>query len=452
MSYAKFKFSTLALLVAGLVAAITIAVQPAQADEPDDDAQTRHQFDLTAHWSEAEGAALLSWHPLPDAHSYWIQLTDTTEDRLRWLPAVLPDAGRERYIHRIDSLNEAADYAFQIIARRKDATHYRDNWSNPSALIRLENRATSLSATGPMPVCDRTPEVVAELIRQTGKSRCSEVTAGDLAQVTLVDLRQKEVTALKPGDFNDLPKLTKLVLSQNRISELHPDLFQNLPNLHNIRINDNQLTEIDPLTFRNLPNMRVISAQNNQLSNINVNLFSDLPDLVYLSLCYNKLTALEPETFADLTNLQTLWICQNPDLDQIPSDLFRNNTKLTDLEISGNNIADFHPDTFQNNSELEWLAIDGNPLTALDYRWFNNLSKLSVMDLNGNLLTDLHPIVRERLNRLTRIYISTSPEEYKETRSLANKLNTPIKYVYSSKKMRWDDINSMSGRGWSRPK
>ncbi len=463
MSYAKFRLPVLALFVAGLFATITIATQPAQADGP-----PSHQFDLTAHWSEAESAALLSWHPLPDAHSYWIHQTDNTENGRRWLPIVGNDQGKERYIHRIGGLDEATEYTFQVIARRKDAAHYRDNWSNPSELIRLPSRTAPLSAaaapeprTKPMPVCDRTPEVVAELIRQTEKSHCSEVTAAALARVALVNLNEKNVTTLKPGDFDSLPQLTELVLSKNKIGELHPDLFQNLPELtelwlHTNQINElhpdlfqnlpklsilylghNQLTEIEPGTFRNLPRLKILWIQDNPLASIDPRLFNNLPKLQSLSLCGNKLTALEPGTFADLTGLRVLSLCQNPGLTQLPTGLFPKNAELRILDISDNNIAEIHPDVFADIPTLLNLSTSGNPLTALDYQWFDNLPNLKIIDIDENLLNNLHPLVRERLHRLRMISIYASLEKYEETVSKARKLNVRDKYVYTDRTTTW---------------
>ncbi len=470
MSYAKFILPVLALFVAGLFAAISITAQPAQADGPDHDARPRHEFSLTARWNEAAGAALLSWQPLPDAHSYWIQLTDNTENRPRWLPQIVPDQGKERYIHRVSGLSEKTDYAFQVIARRKNTVRYRDNWSNPSELIRLTSRAASLSAvlptpkprTGPMPVCDRTPEVVAELIRQTGKSRCSEVTTGDLALVALVDLHLREVPALKPGDFDSLPNLTELILSKNEISELHPDLFQNLPNLtqlwlHTNRISElhpdlfqnlpelsilylghNHLTEIEPGTFRNLPRLKRLWIQDNQLASIDPNLFNNLPKLQYLALCGNKLTVLEPGTFAELTGLRVLDLCQNPGLTQLPPGLFPKNAELRILGIRDNNIANIRPDAFENLPALHSLAISGNPLTTLDYQWFNNLPKLTSLDIDENLLSDLHPFAKEQLNRLRSIDIHSSLENLDKNIDRARKLNAQTKFVYTSRERIWD--------------
>ncbi len=483
MSYAKFTLSVLALFVAGFFATISAAALPTFADGPDHEALPRHQFDLTAHWDEANGAVQLSWQPLLDAHSYWIHLTDNTENRLRWLPDAIPGGGEERYIYPVNGLNEEADYTFQIIARRKNAAHYQNNWSNPSALIRLPNRAAWLSAvlptpkprTGPIPVCDRTPEVVAELIRQTDKSRCSEVTAGDLAQVTLLVLQQKEVTALKPGDFNDLPNLSRLILSENRISELHPDLFQNLPNLtqlwlHTNRISElhpdtfqnlpelsilylghNQLTEIEPGTFRNLPRLKRLWIQDNQLASIDPNLFNDLASLQYLVLCGNKLTALEPGTFAGLTGLRVLDLCQNPGLTRLPPDLFPAQTRLGILDLRDNGIAEIRPDAFENLPSLHTLQVSGNPLATLNHQWFDHLPKLNNIGIDENRLNDLHPLVRERLHRLRAIYIYASLENYDETVSRAHKLNARYKFVYTSRNITWKHYDGTGFTGWSSP-
>ena len=442
MSYAKFTLPLLALIFA----TISIAALPAQADGPGDDAQPRHEFSLTARWSETAGAALLSWKPLPGAHSYWIHLTDNTENGRRWLPAVRPDAGKERYIHRIDSLNEAADYTFQVIARRKNAAHYRDNWSNPSELIRLPSRAAPLSATlqtseprtKPMPVCDRTPKVVAELIRQTGKSRCSEVTTGDLSQVTLVDLHKKEVTALKPGDFDNLPNLTQLWLHENQISELHPDTFQNLPNLYNLYLGHNQLTAIEPGTFRNLPRLNRLWIQDNPLASINPNLFNDLAKLRYLILCGNRLTALEPGTFANLTGLRVLDLCQNPGLTKLPPGLFPAQADLRILDLRDNGIDEIHPNVLADLPSLHTLQTSGNPLTTLDHRWFDHLPKLNSIDIDENLLSNLHPFAKERLNRLDDIDIYSSLENLDENIDRARKLNARSKFVYISRETIWN--------------
>ena len=94
-------------------------------------------------------------------------------------------------------------------------------------------------------VCDRTPEVRDVLVWHASANdpmvtHCSHVGDDDLAGITgALQLSQKGIAALKPGDFEGLTRMTGLDLSNNALTALPAGVFEPLTGLTTLDLSGN---------------------------------------------------------------------------------------------------------------------------------------------------------------------------------------------------------------------
>ena len=101
-----------------------------------------------------------------------------------------------------------------------------------------------LSNADILAVTERTPQVRDAIVAAAGVDSVAEVTDSHLAAITTLNLRNKEITALKSGDFSGMSGLVSLNLYANTLSELPPNIFEGLTSLARIRLGGNT---VDPL-------------------------------------------------------------------------------------------------------------------------------------------------------------------------------------------------------------
>ena len=185
-----------------------------------------------------------------------------------------------------------------------------------------------------IPVCDRTPQVRDAIVAVVpGVSNCRNVTEAHLAAITLLDLRSRNITTLKAGDFDGLSSLRSLRLGNNQLSSLSADLFSGLTALGWLDMRRNQLTTLPDKVFSGLTALGSLNLGDNNLSSLPAGVFSDLTALwelhVYgnnnlsslpagvfsgltalrtINLGVNKLTSLPPGVFSGLSSLGRLWL------------------------------------------------------------------------------------------------------------------------------------------------
>ena len=164
------------------------------------------------------------------------------------------------------------------------------------------------------PVCDRTPQVRDAILDNiSGISDCAQVTETHLVAILGLNLQNRNITALKAGDFDGLISLTWLWLQGNQLSSLPAGLFDHL----------------DALTM--------LWLQGNQLSSLPTGLFDHLDALTTLWLPGNQLTGLPEGLFDGLTALEELFLNGNQ-LSTLPEGLFDGLTTLTQLRLYGNSV------------------------------------------------------------------------------------------------------------------
>ena len=231
-------------------------------------------------------------------------------------------------------------------------------------------------------VCERTPEVRDALVGITGKD-CGYITANDLAGVTVLDLTNDDITALKNGDFNDLSNLQDLNLSYNDLTALPEDVFDGLSNLQKLDLFDNMIASLPEDVFDGLSNLVFIDLNCGRMTTLPEDVFEDLPNLQSLILSEGYLTELPEDVFDGLSNLQRLYIGDNK-LTALPEDVFDGLSNLQFLDIGTNGLTALPEDVFDGLSNLRTLWLFSNELNELSEDMFDDLPSLSRLRLYNN--------------------------------------------------------------------
>ena len=86
------------------------------------------------------------------------------------------------------------------------------------------------------PVSERTTQVQNAIVAAVDVDTTAEVTHTQLAAITSLNLRSKEITTLKSGDFSGMTGLTSLNLYNNQLSSLPAGIFKGLTALTTLRL------------------------------------------------------------------------------------------------------------------------------------------------------------------------------------------------------------------------
>ena len=197
------------------------------------------------------------------------------------------------------------------------------------------------STCGSSPLQGRSQWLVTLIVADlTSRATCADVTADDLAGITVLNLGRGRFTGRIPGfTVNDFAGMTRL---------RHLDLGLNT----------------DTTAILSLPS----------------GLFRENTKLRSLTLKYNYLTAWPADALTGLTDLRWLDLSYNL-IPSIPAGALASFTKLRVLNLRGNQIATVPDAVFQGASSLRQLWMDGNPWTGLSIGHFAYRSLTSLRDL-----------------------------------------------------------------------
>ena len=130
---------------------------------------------------------------------------------------------------------------------------------------------------------------------------------------------------------------------------------------------------------------------------VDVTLFAGLTRLTILDLSGNQLRDLK--SLAGLTQLTTLYLYKNQLTDLTP---LAGLTRLTILDLSGNQLRDLKP--LAGLTQLKELVLSWNQLT--DVTPLAGLTQLTMLNLSNNYLTDVTPLAG--LTQVTTLYLSNN--------------------------------------------
>lgn len=145
-------------------------------------------------------------------------------------------------------------------------------------------QTTLVSATAFLPVCERTEAVQKEILEESDKEDCANVTKEDLQAIVSFSLYRKKVASLKVGDFSGFSSLEWLFLSSNQLKTLPENIFAGLSTLEKLSLASNQLTSLPINIFAGLDSLEELVLSINPFSSLSPNLFSSLSSLKTLHL------------------------------------------------------------------------------------------------------------------------------------------------------------------------
>ena len=240
------------------------------------------------------------------------------------------------------------------------------------------------------PVCDRTPQVRDAIVAAVrGVSDCSDVTETHLAAIRgLLDLRNKNISALKPGDFDGLSSLQDIRLDRNQLRALPADIFSGLSSLRTLYLNNNRLSSLPSTVFSGLSSLSNLYMNNNQLTSLPALVFSGLTSLRQINMHTNLLTTLPVNVFSGLSSLNQISINNNR-LTSLPENVFSGRTGLIYLYLDGNRLTSLPANLFSGLSALEQLKFNNNRLSTLPAGLFRGLSSLTWLLVQGNTVNPL---------------------------------------------------------------
>ncbi len=112
-----------------------------------------------------------------------------------------------------------------------------------SVVISIIDVADTITSTAAVGVSDRTPEVRDAIVAAVPNvTDAANITDTHLAAITSLDLRNKDITALKAGDFSGLTNLSTLNLYGNSLSALPNGIFNGLTSLTSLRLGGNTVS------------------------------------------------------------------------------------------------------------------------------------------------------------------------------------------------------------------
>ena len=112
-----------------------------------------------------------------------------------------------------------------------------------SVIISVINKADTVLDTSILSVNDRTSQVRDAIVAAVpGVTAAADVTATHLSAITSLDLRSKDISALKSGDFSGLSSMTSLNLYGNLLSSFPDGIFAGLTSLTSLRLGGNTVS------------------------------------------------------------------------------------------------------------------------------------------------------------------------------------------------------------------
>ncbi|CAB4313651.1 unnamed protein product [Prunus armeniaca] len=215
----------------------------------------------------------------------------------------------------------------------------------------------------------------------------------NLTNLVNLNMRYNLLDGTIPPSLFSLPVLQKLELSDNRFSgELLE--FATFSVLDTLDLSNNNLEGPIPMSVFNLRELKVLSLPSNNFSgSFPLNSLQQLKNLSTLDLSYNRLSIDYNDTNSSATSFPQITTLKlaSVNLRRFP-DFLRNQSRLSNLDLSQNQIHGEIPNWIWRLSNLFQLNLSCNSLETLEGPLLNVTLWLSVLDLHSNQLKGQIPL------------------------------------------------------------
>lgn len=148
-------------------------------------------------------------------------------------------------------------------------------------------------------------------------------------------------------------------------------------------------------------------------------MFNDLGNVIKLNL-NTDIRFIDENIFRNLRKLTNLWIRPAPKISTIyndteitlPADIFQNQVRLTDLDLTRNNLTTLPEKIFANLLTLNHLDLSSNKLREIPINLFEPLSHLKRLDLNDNRIKCLHDDTFRSNDKLKQLHLEQNQLEF----------------------------------------
>ncbi|GKV10008.1 hypothetical protein SLEP1_g21433 [Rubroshorea leprosula] len=242
--------------------------------------------------------------------------------------------------------------------------------------------------------------------------------------VTVVSLRNMNITVKIPPTICDLKNLNVLDLAYNYIPGEFPKLLYNCSKLQYLDLSMNYFIGPIPDDIERLSTLLYLDASSNNFSGDIPPSIGRLPELRELHLDGNEFHNVTfPEEIGNLSNLEHLAMAYNGFAPMKIPDRFSQLKKLKYLWMTETNLIGQIPEGIADLSSLEWLDLAENKLEGSIPSRLLMLKNLTILYLFSNTLSGEIPRAVEALN-LVEIDLSvnnlsgTIPEEFGKMQNL----------------------------------
>ncbi|KAG5334614.1 ALS protein, partial [Acromyrmex charruanus] len=234
-----------------------------------------------------------------------------------------------------------------------------------------------------------------------------------------------------------------LDLHDNSLSELN--LNEKGNKLFTLNLDKNKFNNIhqyndgynNGLSMADLKNLHYLSVSGNEINTIESDAFQNNNELLFLNLSSNRIRHLHPKTFANLQYLKTLDLSNNQ-LKVLQISI--NETEISTLYISNNDIKNITSDTFMHMPKLIKLLMGKNKIDKIDVNTFVHLTTLEELDLSSNMLSSLPEGWTESLVSLK--YLDLCNNEFTSLESLS--LTNTLPLITNSNFTKYTEIRKLT--------
>ena len=199
-------------------------------------------------------------------------------------------------------------------------------------------------------ICDRTEQIRLAIQKEvafqrftygvSGDVRCNAIRTSELKEIRSLQIVDKEISSLKPGDFSGLENLKVLNLEGNNINRLDSATLKDLINLESLILAHNAINSLG----------RELSVLNN---------------LKHVDFSGCRISTIVGDTFSANQKLETVFLPDNQ-IEELPEGVFMQNHAFQIIDLARNRIRKL-PDAFiSEKNSLRILDISGNMTENID--------------------------------------------------------------------------------------
>ncbi|TNN89702.1 Toll-like receptor 3 [Liparis tanakae] len=237
-----------------------------------------------------------------------------------------------------------------------------------------------------------------------------------------LNLTGTAIARINPGSFFFLRNLTTLLLDFNFIKQtLTGEEFEGLNRVEELHMSNNhQTVNLSSRSFVNVPDLRLLNLGRSlkaEAVNIDPSPFRLLLKLTVLDLSNNNIANFRENMLEGLVNLKVLSL-QHNNLARLwktgneggPLLYLKHTPSLTTLLLDSNGLDEIPAEALRGLSNLREISLMNNLLNSLKDSIFDNLSSLRVFDMQKNLLTAVRPrVFKAPLRNLSLLLMNKNP-------------------------------------------